>query len=180
MGLRLHSVVRPVYLSPILLLQELPFDPTVPSPFLDLLDLILNVMMALAIRGYLIFVLVGFMVYVTGLSDALGKILVGAGVVIYIAGPLLLNFFAGVVGVETVTLAGATAAWLSLIGMTDAEIVSILVLLGDMVAATCLLVGAILYFTPSANDLKSRGQSLIVRAIMFAPILAFFHIAPWI
>ncbi|MFX1367593.1 MAG: hypothetical protein ACFFAY_03240, partial [Promethearchaeota archaeon] len=68
----------------------------------------------------------------------------------------------------------------SLIGMTDAEIVSLLVLLGDMLAATCVLVGAILYFTPSANDLKSRGQSLIVRAIMFAPILAFFHITPWL
>ena len=164
--------MRPIDLSPILLLQELPFDPTVSSPFLDILDLILNVMMALAIRGYLILVLVGFMIYVTGLSDGLGKILVGAGVVIYIAGPLLLNFFAEVVGVETVTLQGATSAWLSLIGMTDTEIVSLLVLLGDMVAATCALVGPILYFTPSANDLKSRGQSLMVRAIMFAPILA--------
>jgi hypothetical protein len=137
-------------------------------------------MMALAIRGYLILVLVGFMVYVTGLSDGLGKGLVGFGVVIYVVGPLLLNFFAGVVGVETVTLEGATSAWLSLIGMTDAEIVGLLVLLGDMVAATCVLVGAILYFTPSANDLKSRGQSLMVRALMFAPVLAFFHIAPWI
>ena len=172
--------MRPIDLSPILFLQEFPFDPTVPSPFLGILDLILNVMMALAIRGYLILVLVGFMIYVTGLSDGLGKLLVGTGVVIYVAGPLLLNFFAGVVGVETVTLEGATSAWLTLIGMTDVEIVSLLVLLGDMVAATCVLAGAILYFTPSANDLKSRGQSLMVRAIMFAPILAFFHIAPWI
>lgn len=172
--------MRPVSLSSILLLQELPFDPTVPSPFLDILDLFLNVMMALAIRGYLILVLVGFMIYVTGLSDGLGKILVGAGAVIYVAGPLLLNFFAGVVGVEAVTLEGATTAWLSLVGMTDVEIVSLLVLLGDMIAAICALVGAILYFTPSANDLKSRGQSLMVRALIFAPILAFFHIAPWI
>jgi hypothetical protein len=102
------------------------------------------------------------------------------GIVIYIVGPFLLNFFAGVVGVEVVTLEGATTAWLSLIGMTDAEIVSLIVLIGDMVAAVCILAGAILYFTPSSNDLKSRGQSLIVRALMFAPVLAFFHIASWI
>ena len=172
--------MKPVNLSPLLVLLQNPFDPTVPAPFLETLDLILNVMMALSIRGYLILVLVGFMVYVTGFSDGLGKALVGFGIVIYVAGPFLLNFFAGVVGIETVTLEGATTAWLSLIGMTDTEIVGLLVLIGDMVAAACILSGAILYFTPSSNDLKSRGQSLMVRALMFAPVLAFFHIMPWI
>jgi hypothetical protein len=147
---------------------------------MDLAGLILNVLLALIIRGYLMLVLVGFMIYVTGLSDGLGKILVVGGVVIYIAGPIVLDLFAGVVGAGPISLEGATSAWLGLIGMTDADLVYLLVTIGDIVAAVCILAGAIMYFTPLSGDLKSRGQSLIVRALLFAPILAFFHVAPWI
>ena len=165
-------------LEPILL--QIPFDPALPTSFLDILDTALNVMLALIVRGYLIFVLVGFMIYVTGISDNLGKLLVGMGIVLYVIGPILLDFFVSLVGLETITIEGATHTWLSLIGMTDAEVIALIVLIGDMVAVTCVLAGAILYFTPSSNDFKSRGQSLIVRALMFAPVLAFFHITPWI
>jgi hypothetical protein len=64
--------------------------------------------------------------------------------------------------------------------MTDAELISLLVWLGDAVTAICLLVGAILYFTPNANDMTAKGKSLLVRALMLAPILAFFHVAAWL
>lgn len=172
--------MKPVNLVLRSILIQIPFDPALPPSFLDMLDTALNVMLALIIRGYLIFVLVGFMIYVTGISDGLGKILVGMGIVLYVIGPILLDFFVSLIGLETITIEGATNTWLRLIGMTDAEVIALIVLIGDMVAVTCVLAGAILYFTPSSSDLKSRGQSLIVRALMFAPVLVFFHITPWI
>ncbi len=162
------------------LMVQSPFEIPIYGPWMDLAGLMLNVLFALIIRGYLMLVLVGFMIYVTGLSDGLGKLLVAAGVVIYILGPLILNLFAGIIGTGPISLESATSAWLGLIGMTDAELVYLLVTIGDIVAAVCLLSGAIMYFTPLSGDLKSRGQSLIVRALLFAPILAFFHVAPWL
>ena len=32
----------------------------------------------------------------------------------------------------------------------------------------------------TSSDLKTRGHSLIVRGLMFAPILAFMYFVPWI
>ncbi|MFX1263415.1 MAG: hypothetical protein ACFFAZ_15145 [Promethearchaeota archaeon] len=157
-----------------------PFEIPTYGPWMDIAGLMLNMLLALFIRGYLLLVLVGFMIYVTGLSDGLGKILVVAGVAIYIFGPFILDVFAGIIGAGPVTLETATSAWLSLIGMTDAELVFLLVTIGDIVAAVCILSGAIMYFTPLSGNLKSRGQSLMIRALLFAPILAFFHVAPWI
>ena len=167
--------------SPIIaLMVQSPFEIPTYGPWMDLAGLMLNVLLALVIRGYLMLVLLGFMIYVTGLSDGLGKTLVIMGVAIYILGPYVLDIFAGIIGTEPINLDSATSAWLSLIGMTDAELVFLLVTIGDIVAAVCILSGAIMYFTPLSGDLKGRGQSLIVRALLFAPILAFFHIAPWI
>jgi hypothetical protein len=102
------------------------------------------------------------------------------GIALYFGGPLIVNLFGQFSGVDTITLESATTAWLHLVGMTDADIVFLLVWLGDAVAAICLLVGAILYFTPSANDMTGKGKSLIVRALMLAPVLAFFHVAAWL
>ncbi|KXH76020.1 MAG: hypothetical protein AM326_07985 [Candidatus Thorarchaeota archaeon SMTZ-45] len=147
----------------VLLLIQSPFDIPLPDTWFSTLGEILNALFALAIRGYLIFILIGMMIYATGLSDGLAKSLVAAGI-----------------GVETITLESATSAWLHLLGMTDAEIISILVWLGDAIVAICLLAGAILYFTPSANDMTGKGKSLIVRALLLAPILAFFHVAAWL
>jgi hypothetical protein len=162
------------------LMVQSPFEIPTYGPWMDIAGLMLNLLLALFIRGYLLLVLVGFMIYVTGLSDGLGKTLVVAGVAIYILGPFVLDIFAGVIGTGPITLETATSAWLSLIGMTDTELVFLLVTIGDIVAAVCILSGAIMYFTPLSGDLKSRGQSLVVRALLFAPILAFFHVAPWI
>jgi hypothetical protein len=151
-----------------------------PENWFNTIGEILNVLFALAIRGYLIFVLVGMMIYATGLSDGLAKSLVVLGIALYFGGPLIVNLFGQFSGVEIITLESATTAWLRVVGMTDAEVVSLLVWLGDAVAAICLLVGSILYFTPAANDMTGRGKSLIVRALMLAPILAFFHVAAWL
>jgi hypothetical protein len=164
----------------VLLLLQSPFDLQLPENWFSTIGEILNVLFALAIRGYLIFVLLGMIIYATGLSDGLAKSLVILGIALYIGGPLIVNLFGQFSGVEMITLESATTAWLQLIGMTDAEIVSLLVWLGDAVAVICVLVGAILYFTPNASDMTVKGKSLMVRALMLAPILAFFHVAAWL
>lgn len=166
--------------SLVLLLLQSPFDFQIPLDWLNTLGEILNVLFALAIRGYFIFVLIGMMVYATGLSDGLAKSLVILGVALFFGGPIITNLFGYISGVEPITLESATSAWLHLLGMTDAEFVTLLVWFGDAVAAICLLVGSILYFTPTANELTGRGRSLMVRALMLAPLLAFFHVAAWL
>jgi hypothetical protein len=164
----------------VFILLQSPFDLQLPENWFTTINQILNVLFALAIRGYLIFVLVGMIIYATGLSDGLAKSLVILGVALYFGGPLIANLFGQFSGIETITLESATTAWLQLVGMTDAELMSLLVWLGDAVAAICVLVGAILYFTPNASDMTARGKSLIVRALMLAPVLAFFHVAAWL
>jgi hypothetical protein len=162
------------------LLLQSPFDLQLPDAWFSTVYDILNMFFALAIRGYLIFVLIGMMVYATCLSDGLAKVLVGFGIVLYFGGPFILNLFGQLSGVETITIESATTTWLRVVGMTDTELISLLVWLGDAVAAICILVGAILYFTPNANDLTGRGKSLMVRALMLAPVLAFVHVAIWL
>lgn len=166
--------------SLVLLLLQSPFDMQIPENWFSTISEIFNVLFALAIRGYLIFVLLGMMIYATSLSDGLAKSLVILGIALYFGGPFIVNLFGQFSGVETITLESATTAWLHLVGMTDADIVTLLVWMGDAVTAICLLVGSILYFTPSANDMTGKGKSLIVRALMLAPILAFFHVAAWL
>ncbi|MFW9925699.1 MAG: hypothetical protein ACFFDM_02915 [Candidatus Thorarchaeota archaeon] len=163
-----------------LLLLQSPFDLQMPETWFVIVSDILNVFFALAIRGYLVFVLIGLMIFATGLSDGLSKGLVILGVVLYFIGPLIANLFGQFSGVEPITIESATTAWLRFVGMTDVELITVLVWLGDAIACICLLSGAILYFTPSANDLTSRGRSLMIRALMFAPVLAFFHVAAWL
>jgi len=161
-----------------LLLLQSPFD--IPSDWFAIIGDILNVAYVLTIRGYLIFVLLGLMIFATGFSDGLSKGLVAFGIILYFVGPLIVNLFAQFSGVEQITLESATIVWLRIVGMTDAELILLLVWIGDAIASLCLLAGAVLYFTPSAKDLESRGKSLMVRALMFAPVLAFFHVAAWL
>ena len=113
--------------SLVLLLLQSPFDLQMPENWFNTIGLILNVLFALAIRGYLIFVLVGMIIYATGLSDGLAKSLVILGVALYFGGPLIVNLFGQFSGVEIITLESATTAWLQVVGMTDAEIGSLLV-----------------------------------------------------
>ena len=161
-----------------LLLLQSPFD--IPLDWFAIIGDILNVAYVLTIRGYLIFVLLGLMIFATGFSDGLSKGLVAFGIILYFVGPLIVNLFAQFSGVEQITLESATIVWLRIVGMTDAELILLLVWIGDAIASLCLLAGAVLYFTPSAKDLESRGKSLMVRALMFAPVLAFFHVAAWL
>ena len=163
-----------------LLILQNPFEFPSFDSIIEMAGLILNLALALAIRGYLVFVLLGFMVYVTGVSDGLAKGLVVAGVVLYIVGPPVLDYFVDIVGVDPLTFEGAKIAWLEFIGMTDAEFIHTLVTIGDVIVAVAILAGAILYFTPLAGDLKSKGQSLIVRAILLTPVLGFFHVTSWL
>jgi len=160
-------------------LQQPVFD----GPFTswsDFISFVLNIMLALSIRGYLIFVLIGLMIYMTGLSDGLSKTLVLVGIALYLISPFILGVLVETAGVNPITLESATYAWLGLIGIADTELIAILIFLGDALMALCILIGAILYFTPTSNDLKKRGQSLIVRALILAPVLVFFHLSPWL
>ena len=154
-----------------------------PDTYLDWPDLmsdILNAFLAFTIRGYLVMILVGLMIYATGLSDGLAKGLVIGGIIIYFIGPFILDLASGIIGISPPTIEQATMSWLSIFGMPDAEIIAFIVTIGDLVIAVCVLIGAILYFTPSSPDLHARGQSLIVRGLILAPMLLFFHLAPWI
>lgn len=160
------------------ILLQLPFEDSPIQSWFQTVELILNVLYALSVRGYLILVLVGFIIYASGVSDGLSKVLVAFGVVLYFVGPIILDLFAGFTGVESMTLETATSAWLALFGLTDTALLAILVTTGGIVAAVCFLVGVILYFTPTSNDLKSRGYSLMVRASILVPILTFFHVTP--
>lgn len=166
--------------SLLVLLLQSPFDLQMPENWFGMLGDVLNVLFALAIRGYLILILIGLMIFTTGLSDGLSKILVGLGIALYFGGPFIVNLVGQLNGIEPVTLESATAAWVRIVGMTDAELITILVWLGDAIASICLLAGAILYFTPAANDFTSRGKSMMVRALMIAPVLVFFHVSAWL
>jgi hypothetical protein len=118
------------------------------------------------------------MIYATGLNDGLSKVLITMAVLLYFVAPLILDLFTGFAGAEPITLENATTAWLETFGLTDGEFVNLLVISGECVAAVCVLVGAILYFTPSSSELKDRGQSLMVRSLILAPILIFFQLTP--
>jgi len=120
------------------------------------------------------------MIYVTGVSDGFSKTLVIAGIFLFAAGPYILNLFADMAGMGALNLENATMIWYSTFGLADSDLFGILITIGDIEAAVCILTGAILYFTPTSTDLNSRGHSLIVRGIIFLPILAFLHIAPWL
>lgn len=161
-----------------LILLQMPFEDSPIQSWFQTVEIILNVLYALSVRGYLILVLVGVIIYTSSVNDGLSKVLVGFGVALYFVGPIILDLFAGFAGVGPMTLETATSAWLALFGLTDAALLAILVTTGGIVAAVCFLVGAILYFTPTSNDLKSRGYSFMVRALILAPILTFFHVTP--
>ena len=163
-----------------LLMAQIPFNFAPPDYWFSTLTLTLNALYAIAIRGYLIFVLIGFIIYATTYVDGFGKFLVAAGLFLYFAGPLLVNVFAQVAAVELVTFESATLAWLGFFGMSDADMIYTIVLIGDVVAAICCLTGAILYFTKAAGDLESKGKSLIIRSLILFAILSFFYVAPYV
>ncbi|MHA1864595.1 MAG: hypothetical protein ACTSWA_12560 [Candidatus Thorarchaeota archaeon] len=163
-----------------LLMTQSPIEFGPPEIWFSTLTLILNVVYAIAIRGYLIFVLIGFIVYATTYGDGLGKFLVGAGFFLYFAGPLLANLFAQAAAIEPLTFESATLTWLGFFGMSDADMIYTVVWFGSAVAAICCLTGAILYFTKAAGDFESKGKSLIIRSLILFAILSFFHVAPYI
>ncbi len=160
-------------------LQALPNGPNLPG-WTDFIERVLSGMYGLAVRGYLLFILVGLILFMTGLNDGLSKALIVFGVIIYIGGPYLVSFFAGMARVEPPTIESATAAWLGLFGGAGSDMIAMMVFLGDILFSICLLTGVILYLTPSSNDLKAKGHSLMVRALMLAPALVFFNVSPWI
>ncbi len=162
------------------MLLQLPFEGTPIPAWSEAIEMLLNLLYVLTARGYLLLILLGFMIYITGVSDGLSKTLVIAGIFLFAAGPYILNLFADMAGMEALNLENATMIWYSTFGLADSDLFGILITIGDIEAAVCILTGAILYFTPTSTDLNSRGHSLIVRGIIFLPILAFLHIAPWL
>ncbi|MFW9850956.1 MAG: hypothetical protein ACFFF4_17650 [Candidatus Thorarchaeota archaeon] len=161
------------------LLLQSPFDGSPIPEWLGAMEVILNLVYAFAVNGYLILILLGFMIYTTGLYDGLSKTLVVGGIALYIVGPTIATTLASAAGIGALSFESATATWYGLFGIYESDLVAVLLIIGDFVAAVCIVVGAILYFTPTSGDLSSRGHSLIVRALIFAPILAFLHLMPW-
>jgi hypothetical protein len=162
------------------LLLQVPLPDEQMQSWLDTIAFIFNVLYALSIRGYFILVLVGLMVFVSSMSDSLAKTLIGIGITLYFVGPYLVELFAGFASIEGITLETATQAWLALFGMNDAEMVALLLFIAEIMVAVAILGGAILYFTPSSREMKSKGRSLVVRALMLAPMMVFFEISFWL
>jgi len=163
-----------------LLMAQSPYGFDLPDFWLPTVEQILTVLYAVAIRGYLIFLLIGFIVYTTTYVDGFGKFMVIAGFFLYFAGPIVVNIIAQIITIDLVTLETATLAWTNLVGMPDADLIWIMVWIGDLVGAICLLTGAILYFTKAAGDLETKGKSLILRSLILFAVLSYFHIAPFI
>jgi hypothetical protein len=120
------------------------------------------------------------MIYATGLNDGLSKALITMAIVLYFVAPFLIELFSGFAGTGPITLENATHAWLMTFGLSEGELVNLLITLGECVAAVCVLIGAILYFTPSSSEMKARGQSLMVRSLILAPILIFLQLTPYL
>jgi hypothetical protein len=163
-----------------IVMAQTPFEFTPLEYWLSIATFILNALYAIAFRGYLIFILIGFIIYTTTYADGFAKLLVGIGFFLYFAGPILASVFAQLATVELVTFESATSVWIDFFGMPDADLIYTIVLLGDAVAAICCLTGAILYFTKAARDLESQGKSLIIRSLILLAILSFFYVAPYI
>lgn len=163
------TVCGPVFIP--LQFDTLPFD-----AWLRSISIVLNIIYALTIKGYLILILLGFMIFMTGLNDTLAKILITLGGIIYFVGPFVIAVMANNYGVLPPTAESAIFTWNSIFHMSESDFIATLILLGDMLMCIGILAGAILYFVPSSNELRNRGQSLIVRSLMMAPVLAFFHI----
>jgi hypothetical protein len=163
-----------------ILLAQSPFDFQPPAIWLPTAEQVLTVFYGVAIRGYLILLLIGFIVYTTTYVDGLGKFMVAAAFFFYFGGPIVVNLIADVATVGPITFEAATQAWTNLIGMPDADFIFTVVWIGDLVGAICLLSGAILYFTKTANDLEAKGKSLIIRSFILFAVLSYFHVAPLI
>ena len=163
-----------------IMMAQSPFEFTPLEYWLSTITFLLNAFYAISIRGYLIFILIGFIVYATTYVDGLAKFLVGAGFFLYFGGPILANVLAQIATVELVTFESATSVWLTSFGMSDADLIYTIVLIGNAVAAICCLTGAILYFTKAAGDLESQGKSMIIRSLILLAILSFFYVAPYI
>jgi len=161
-------------------MAQSPFEFTQLEYWLSITTFLLNTFYALCIRGYLIFILIGFIVYATTYVDGLAKFLVGAGFFLYFGGPILANVLAQIATVELVTFESATSVWINFFGMSDADLIYTIVLIGNAVAAICCLTGAILYFTKAAGNLESQGKSLIIRSLILLAILSYYYVAPYI
>jgi hypothetical protein len=166
--------------SLVILLAQSPFDFQPPAFWLPTAEQILTIFYAVAIRGYLILLLIGFIVYTTTYVDGLGKFMVGAAFFFYFGGPIVINLLADIATVGPITFEAAAQVWTHLIGMPDADFIFTVVWIGDLVGAICLLSGAILYFTKTANDLESKGKSLIIRSLILFAVLSYFYVAPLI
>jgi len=163
-----------------IVMAQSPFEFTQLEYWLSIITFLLNAFYAISIRGYLIFILIGFIVYATTYVDGLAKFLVGAGFFFYFGGPILANVLAQIATVELVTFESATSVWINFFGMSDADLIYTIMLIGDAVAAICCLTGAILYFTKAAGDLESQGKSLIIRSLILLAVLSYFYVAPYI
>lgn len=160
--------------------MQLPFESMPLQSWFDAIEIVLNLLYSLAARGYLLLILLGFMIYITGLGDGLSKTLVIMGIAIFFVGSQIITMVTSSIGVGAISIESATAIWLDVFGLADSELFGMLRAFASIEVAICVLSGAIMYFTPSSSDLKSRGHSLIVRGLMFAPILAFLYFVPWI
>jgi hypothetical protein len=155
--------------------MQIPFEEIALPSYLDMLDKALHALYALSVRGYIVFILAGMMIYATSLGDGTAKGLIIGGIALYFLGPFVVTYMMNVAGLGPIDTEKAEVVWRGLFGIGDLDILALSLMIGDALVAVLLLAGAILYFTPSSKDLKNKGQSIITRSLVLSPVLVFFH-----
>ncbi len=162
----------------VLLLQMPTFDQ---GPLQDLLDSFgsgLQTIYIFVVRLYFIFVVLGFIIYATTLHDSVAKILVSFGIIAFFIGPVFVGLLTES-PMAVIMLADGDVMLMDLIGMTDGDLMFLMLAFGDLVAAICILTGLIMYFTQPSREMIDRGRTLIVRSLILLVVIGFFYTLPF-
>ncbi len=137
--------------------------------FYKLVEIIL-IPFSFVIRYAFVFIIFGFTLITTTLSDALGKTFVAFGFVGLLIKLFLVDTLNRFVGF--IDLMALSRAALESIGISDVFVIDLILKIANATWAFAILIGAILYFVDFGNeDLKDRGHKLILRGIIFFIVL---------
>ncbi len=152
------------------------------GPLQSLLDTVSEALRFLYVfitRWYFIFVVLGFIVYATTLYDSTAKVMVSFGIIAFFIGPFMAGLIAGMPLGSTV-VADGNVMMMDVFGMTDGDLMFLLLSFADLVAATCILIGAIMHFTQPSHDMIERGKSLMTRGIILLFVCVIMYAQPFL
>ncbi|MHA1771346.1 MAG: hypothetical protein ACTSYL_06980 [Candidatus Thorarchaeota archaeon] len=146
---------------------------------LDSMGAALRIFYIFIVRLYFIFIVLGFIIYATTLHDSMAKVLVSFGIVAFFIGPVIASLVTGS-PMAAAILADGNVLLMDLIGMSDGDLMFLLLAFADLVGGICILVGAIMHFTQPSREMVERGNSLIVRGIILLCVCVFMYTQPFL